>query len=46
MPRNSFDFFQIFEELFDYFGALPVSMTLVKPALPMSFLTSVNDTGK
>jgi hypothetical protein len=36
MPRNDFDiFFRIFAELFDYFGALPVSMTLAMYGLPM-----------
>jgi hypothetical protein len=29
MPRNDFDFFQLFTEIFDYFGASPVSTTPV-----------------
>ncbi len=29
-PRNDFDFFRIFAEIFDFFGASPVSMTPAK----------------
>ncbi len=36
MTRNDFDFFHIFEDLFDYFGTSPVSLTPVKQALPVS----------
>ncbi len=37
-PSNDFDFFRIFAEIFDYFGASPVAMH----ALPVS-LTPVNN---
>jgi hypothetical protein len=30
MPRNYFHFIQLFAEIFNYFGASPVSMTLAK----------------
>jgi hypothetical protein len=36
MTRNDSDFYKIFEDLFDYFGASPVSTTLAKQALPVS----------
>ncbi len=49
-PSNDFDFFQIFAEIFDYFGAshacmhaLPVSLTPVNNSLPVS-TTLVSDT--
>jgi hypothetical protein len=42
MPRNDFDFFRLFEDIFDYFGASPASMTLAKHALPVS-LTLVSN---
>ncbi len=41
-PSNEFDFFRIFAEIFDYFGALPVSTTPAMHALPVS-LTPVNN---
>ncbi len=41
-PSNDFDFFQIFAEIFDYFGASPVSTTPAMHALPVS-LTLVNN---
>jgi hypothetical protein len=34
-PSNDFDFFRIFAEIFDFSGALPVSMT---PAMQMILL--------
>ncbi len=37
MPRNDFNFFWLFAEIFDYFGASPASMTPAKHALPVSF---------
>ncbi len=42
MPRNYFNFFWLFAEIFDYFGASPVSTTLAMHALPVS-LTLVNN---
>jgi hypothetical protein len=43
-PSNDFDFFRIFAEIFDYFGAsLPVSLTLVNNSLPLSTIP-VSDT--
>ncbi len=42
MPRNNFDFFRIFEELFDYYGATSVSTTPAKQALPVSLRTVRN----
>jgi hypothetical protein len=42
MPRNDFDFFRLFAEIFDYFGASPVSTTPAMHALPVS-LTPVNN---
>ncbi len=42
MPRNDFYFFRLFAEIYDYFGASPVSTTPAMHALPMS-LTSVNN---
>jgi hypothetical protein len=36
MPRSKFDFFQLFTELFDYFGVSPGSTTPAKHALPVS----------
>ncbi len=41
-PSNDLDFFQIFAEIFDYFGASPVSTTLAMHALLVS-LTPVNN---
>ncbi len=41
-PSNDFDFFRIFAEIFDYFGASPVSTTPAMHALPVS-LTPVNN---
>jgi hypothetical protein len=41
-PSNDFNFFRIFGEIFDYFGASPVSMTPAMHALPVS-LTPVNN---
>jgi hypothetical protein len=51
MPRNDFNFFRLFAEIFDYFGAsmklamhaLPVSLTSVNNSLPVS-TTLVSDT--
>jgi hypothetical protein len=40
-PSNDFNFFRIFAEIFDYFGASPVSTTPAMHALPVS-LTPVN----
>ncbi len=40
MPRNDFDFCRLFAEIFDYFGASPVSMTPAKHVF-----AGVNDTG-
>ncbi len=42
MTRNDFDFFRLFAEIFDYFGASPVSMTPAMHALPVA-LTPVNN---
>ncbi len=42
MPRNDFNFFRLFVEIFDYFGASPVSTTTAKHALPVS-LTLVSN---
>ncbi len=42
-PSNDFDFFRIFAEIFDYFGASPVSTTPVNNSLPVS-TTPVSDT--
>ncbi len=50
-PSNDFDFFRIFAEIFDYYGASPVSTTPVMHALPVSMtlakhvFAGVNDTG-
>ncbi len=50
-PSNDFDFFRIFAEIFDYYGASPVSTTPVMHALPVSLtpamhvFAGVNDTG-
>ncbi len=41
-PSNNFDLFRIFAEIFDYFGASPVSPTPAMHALPVS-LTPVNN---
>ncbi len=41
-PSNDFDFFRIFAEIFDYFGASPVSTTPAIHALLVS-LTPVNN---
>jgi hypothetical protein len=35
MPKNDFDFFQLFAEIFDYFIASPVSTTPEIQALPV-----------
>jgi hypothetical protein len=57
-PINDFNFFRIFAEIFDYFGASPVSLTPVNNSSPVSTtplsdtftvlesFTGVNDTGK
>ncbi len=42
-PSNDFDFFLMFPEIFDYFGASPVSLTPVNNSLPVS-TTLVSDT--
>ncbi len=43
-PRDNFDFFRLFAEIFDYFGASPVSMTPVCDAVAvLDCFTSVND---
>jgi hypothetical protein len=46
-PSNDFNFFRILAEIFDYFGASPVSTTPVSDTFTVlvSF-TGVNDTGK
>ncbi len=41
-PSNDFNFFRIFAEIFDYFGASAVSTTPAMHALPVS-LTLVNN---
>ncbi len=41
-PRNNFDFFLLFAEIFDYFGALPVSLPPVNNSSPVS-TTPVSD---
>ncbi len=47
MPSNDFDFFQIFAEIFDYFGASPVSTTPFSDTFTvLERFTGVNDTGK
>ncbi len=47
MPRNYFDFFRLFAEIFDYFGASPVSTTSVSDTFTfLESFTGVNDTGK
>ncbi len=49
---NDFDFFRIFAEIFDYYGASPVSTTPVMHALPVSLtpaktcIAGVIDTGE
>ncbi len=44
MPRNDLDFFRLFTEKFNYFGAsLPVSLTPVNNSSPVS-TTPVSDT--
>ncbi len=43
MPRNDFDFFWLFEEILNFFGASPVSMTPVNNSSPVS-MTPVSDT--
>jgi hypothetical protein len=46
-PSNDFDFFRIFAEIFDYFGASPVSTTPVSDTFTvLENFTGVNDTGK
>jgi hypothetical protein len=46
-PRNYFNFFRIFAEIFDYFGASLVSTTPVSDTFSvLESFTSVNDTGK
>jgi hypothetical protein len=51
-PSNDFDFFRIFVEIFDYYGASPVSTTPVMHALPVSLtpaktcIAGVVDTGE
>jgi hypothetical protein len=58
MSRNDFNFFLLFAEIFNYFGASPVSTTPVNNSSPVSTtpvsdtftvlesFTSVNNTGK
>jgi hypothetical protein len=41
-PSNDFNFFQIFAEIFDYFGASPVSTTLAMHALLVSLTPVIN----
>ncbi len=44
-PSNDFDFFRIFAEIFDNFGALPVSTTPVSDtSTVLKSFTGVNDT--
>jgi hypothetical protein len=44
---NDFDFFRIFTEIFDHFGASPVSTTPVSDNFTvLKSFTGVNDTGK
>jgi hypothetical protein len=46
-PSNDFDFFRIFAEIFDYFGASPVSTTPVSDTFTvLESFTGANDTGK
>ncbi len=46
-PSNAFNFFLIFPEIFDYFGASPVSTTPVSDTFTvLESFTGVNDTGK
>jgi hypothetical protein len=46
-PSNDFDFFKIFTEIFDYFGATPVSTTPVSDTFTvLESFSGVNDTGK
>ncbi len=46
-PCNDFDFFRIFSEIFDYFGASPVSTTPVSDTFTvLKSFTGVVDTGK
>ncbi len=46
-PSNDYDFFRIFAEIFDYFGASPVSTTPVSDTFTvLKSFTCVNDTGK
>jgi hypothetical protein len=46
-PSNNFDFFRIFAEIFDYFGASLVSTTPVSDTFTvLESFTGVNDTGK
>jgi hypothetical protein len=47
MPSNDFDFFRLFAEIFDYFGASPVSTPPVSDTFTvLESFTGVNDTGK
>jgi hypothetical protein len=47
MPRNDFNFLRLFAEIFDYFGASPVSTTPVSDTFTvLESFTGVNDTGK
>jgi hypothetical protein len=46
-PSNDFNFFRIFAEIFDYFGASPVSTTPLSDTFTvLKSFTGVNDTGK
>ncbi len=46
-PSNDFDFFRIFAEIIDYFGATPVSTTTVSDTFTvLKSFTGVNDTRK
>ncbi len=46
-PSNDLDFFGIFTEIFEYFGASPVSTTPVSDTFTvLKSFTGVNDTGK
>ncbi len=46
-PSNDFNFFRIFAEIFDYYGASPVSTTPVSDTFTvLKSFTGVNGTGK
>jgi hypothetical protein len=47
MPRNDFNCFRLFAEIFNYFGASPVSTTQVSDTFTvLESFTGVNDTGE